>query len=424
MLIDIKLANFKSIKSKQTFSMIASNKVSELSDNVFTIKKRKFLKSAILYGANGSGKSNLIYAFNTIHNLVNYSANNKIGEPLIYYLPHLLDSNSQEQPCEVEIRFLGKNDLEYNYFLSFNQNKVIEETLNFYPGKNPALLFERKDGQKIKYGSALKQNLSRIENSLYDNQLFLSKVGSEKVEALIQPYTFLTRHISVHNMHDTTYDNLLVQALSRTLTQPNKSHIKHNITQLMKVADIGIRDMLFENFSEEKLLPESNNESRRVGKDVEINTIHKKYKNEEEAGEIQFPIQLESTGTNKLLSVGLFLLEALDDGDVIIIDELDKSLHPFITKLLIQIINSRKTNPKNAQLIFASHDVSLLNNKLFRRDQIHFAEKTIKGESCYYQLSDVAGVRQSVSYEKYYMNGLFGGVPLINQYDLDFKFNK
>jgi len=403
--------------------MIASNKVSELSDNVFTIKKRKFLKSAILYGANGSGKSNLIYAFNTIHNLVNYSANNKIGEPL-YYLPHLLDSNSQEQPCEVEIRFLGKNDLEYNYFLSFNQNKVIEETLNFYPGKNPALLFERKDGQKIKYGSALKQNLSRIENSLYDNQLFLSKVGSEKVEALIQPYTFLTRHISVHNMHDTTYDNLLVQALSRTLTQPNKSHIKHNITQLMKVADIGIRDMLFENFSEEKLLPESNNESRRVGKDVEINTIHKKYKNEEEAGEIQFPIQLESTGTNKLLSVGLFLLEALDDGDVIIIDELDKSLHPFITKLLIQIINSRKTNPKNAQLIFASHDVSLLNNKLFRRDQIHFAEKTIKGESCYYQLSDVAGVRQSVSYEKYYMNGLFGGVPLINQYDLDFKFNK
>jgi len=423
MLIDIKLANFKSIKSKQTFSMIASNKVSELSDNVFTIKKRKFLKSAILYGANGSGKSNLIYAFNTIHNLVNYSANNKIGEPL-YYLPHLLDSNSQEQPCEVEIRFLGKNDLEYNYFLSFNQNKVIEETLNFYPGKNPALLFERKDGQKIKYGSALKQNLSRIENSLYDNQLFLSKVGSEKVEALIQPYTFLTRHISVHNMHDTTYDNLLVQALSRTLTQPNKSHIKHNITQLMKVADIGIRDMLFENFSEEKLLPESNNESRRVGKDVEINTIHKKYKNEEEAGEIQFPIQLESTGTNKLLSVGLFLLEALDDGDVIIIDELDKSLHPFITKLLIQIINSRKTNPKNAQLIFASHDVSLLNNKLFRRDQIHFAEKTIKGESCYYQLSDVAGVRQSVSYEKYYMNGLFGGVPLINQYDLDFKFNK
>ena len=423
MLIDIKLANFKSIKSKQTFSMIASDKVSELSDNVFTIKKRKFLKSAILYGANGSGKSNLIYAFNTIHNLVNYSANNKIGEPL-YYLPHLLDSNSQEQPCEVEIRFLGKNDLEYNYFLSFNQNKVIEETLNFYPGKNPALLFERKDGQKIKYGSALKQNLSRIENSLYDNQLFLSKVGSEKVEALIQPYTFLTRHISVHNMHDTTYDNLLVQALSRTLTQPNKSHIKHNITQLMKVADIGIRDMLFENFSEEKLLPESNNESRRVGKDVEINTIHKKYKNEEEAGEIQFPIQLESTGTNKLLSVGLFLLEALDDGDVIIIDELDKSLHPFITKLLIQIINSRKTNPKNAQLIFASHDVSLLNNKLFRRDQIHFAEKTIKGESCYYQLSDVAGVRQSVSYEKYYMNGLFGGVPLINQYDLDFKFNK
>lgn len=424
MLIDIKLTNIKSIKSKQTFSMIASNKVSELSDNVFTLKKRKLLKSAILYGANGSGKSNLIYAFNAIYNLVKYSANNKVGEPLKYYLPHLLDSNSQQQPCEVEIRFLGKNDLEYNYYLSFNQNKVIEETLNFYPGKNPALLFERKDGQKIKYGSALKQNLSRIENSLYDNQLFLSKVGSEKVEALIQPYTFLTRHISVHNMHDTTYDNLLVQALSSTLIQPNKSHIKHNITQLMKVADIGIRDMLFENYNEENLLPESNNESQRVRKDMEINTIHKKYKNEEEEGEIQFPIQLESTGTNKLLSVGLFLLEALDDGDVIIIDELDKSLHPFITKLLIQIINSRKTNPKNAQLIFASHDVSLLNNKIFRRDQIHFAEKTIKGESCYYQLSDVAGVRQSVSYEKYYMNGLFGGVPLINQYDLDFKFNK
>src|SRR5690606_21899639 len=119
--------------------------------------------------------------------------------------------------------------------------------------------------------------------------------------------------------------------------------------------------------------------------------------------------------------IGGLIIEALRDGDVLIVDELDKSLHPLLTRVLIKLFNNKKTNPKNAQLIFASHDVSLLTNEIFRRDQITFCDKNEEGASNYYSLADIKGVRKELSYEKYYLKGIFGATPSINEYELDFN---
>ena len=131
-----------------------------------------------------------------------------------------------------------------------------------------------------------------------------------------------------------------------------------------------------------------------------------------------FDIQEESTGTIKLLVVGGLILDALQDGTTIVIDELDKSLHPLVSQMLIKLFNSTENNPNNAQLIFASHDISLIDRDLFRLDQLYFAEKDYKGESNYYRLSDFTDISKVAPLAKWYLLGRFGAVPMIDEYEL------
>ena len=153
----------------------------------------------------------------------------------------------------------------------------------------------------------------------------------------------------------------------------------------------------------------------------QIRTIHKLFEGDDEVGEVQFRLNDESTGTLKLLAIGGLILEALYEGQLLIIDELDKSLHPKLTRALINIFQNPRKNPNNAQLIFATHDVSLLDSIKFRRDQIWIVEKEFHGSSSIYSLSDIAGVRKDVPFDKWYLEGRFGGTPVINEFELDFE---
>ena len=155
--------------------------------------------------------------------------------------------------------------------------------------------------------------------------------------------------------------------------------------------------------------------------DIEKQTLMNKYEilaqHKTKAGnDVFFPMTTESMGTQKLLYVGSVIAFTLEKGGIIIIDELDKSLHPQLTKMLIQLFHNPKTNPKGAQLILASHDATLLSSDLFRRDQIWFAEKETNGSSYYYALSDLKDVRAGVPYEKYYLKGAFGAVPMLDEF--------
>lgn len=137
---------------------------------------------------------------------------------------------------------------------------------------------------------------------------------------------------------------------------------------------------------------------------------------------IESPLSEESTGTQKFLTVASVILDALSDGSLIVIDELDKSLHSQLTALLIELFLSTENNPYGAQLIFATHDSNLMDSKTFRRDQIWIAEKDAAGSTELYSLGDLKGVRKGIDYEKYYLEGAFGGLPMLNSYNIQLQF--
>ncbi|MBK8627426.1 MAG: ATP-binding protein [Saprospiraceae bacterium] len=141
--------------------------------------------------------------------------------------------------------------------------------------------------------------------------------------------------------------------------------------------------------------------------------IHDVYKNESIIGDEYLPFANESTGTQSLYVLGGKILSILESGGVLAIDELDTSLHPFITKMIVMIFQNKNLNPKNAQLIFTTHDVTLLDRDLIRRDQIWISEKDEKGVSDLYSLQDFDGVREDTPFDKWYLAGKFGGLPKI-----------
>jgi AAA15 family ATPase/GTPase len=277
------------------------------------------------------------------------------------------------------------------------------------------------------YKEAIEDRKKDIEDKLYENQLFLSKVSTDKLEGLTSAYLFFSEGIYVSTFHDTKYDNLLIQTFTNKMAKDDIPFFKENINNLMQVADTGIDCIDIKEIEiDTDTLPEEMSDEKKqelVEKyKHKIRTIHKKFDGEKEDGIVEFKLTEESTGTIKLLAIGGLILEALADGKVLIVDELDKSLHPKLTRALINIFHSKKTNPNNAQLIFATHDVSLLDNELFRRDQVWFAEEEYEGFSNYYAISDIPGVRTNAPFEKYYMSGRFGANPVINEVELNFQF--
>lgn len=385
------------------------------------------MSSAIVYGRNASGKSNILNAFKALQMMVWNSSDFKVGKRISYYEPYKLDLNIKNAPTEFAIDFIAKDKIRYIYEIGFNATEIEYETLRYYPKTQSALLFERKKGKNIKYGDSLTGRKKDIEDKLYPNQLFLSKVGIDKIDQLKEAYLFFDKHLFTSTIHDTDYDSFLIDLFTRKMANDSVPFFKENINLLLKTADTGIDciklkevEIDIDQLPREMTSQEKEDFAERFKH--KIRTVHKKFEGDLEVGFEEFRLSEESIGTQKLLAVGGLILEALVNGQVLIIDELDKSLHPKLTRALIKIFHSKKTNPHNAQLIFASHDVSLLDNELFRRDQIWFAEKEYEGYSHYYSVSTIPGIRQGAPFDKYYLSGRFGAVPVINENDLTFQF--
>tara|TARA_R110000744_G_scaffold218477_1_gene337245 strand:+ start:350 stop:1633 length:1284 start_codon:yes stop_codon:yes gene_type:complete len=427
MLLELKVKNFRSIRDWQSFTMLAESKVKENKEIVMDTGNYNILPTSLIYGRNASGKSNLLKAFKALQTLVLDSADYKVGKAIPQYDSYKLDSNFKKKPTELYIDFIAKNNIRYIYEIAFSEFSIEHEILIFYPKTQPANLFERKKGESIKFGEYLTGRKKEIEDTLYDNQLFLSKIGVNKLEVLVDVYKFFSKNMYVSDLHSTSYDDLLVNFYANRIATDKVPFFRENMNLLMREADTGIDEIhVIDEEFDEKLLPKDISDIDReyfIKKyNNKIRTIHKSFNGAEEDGVVEFKLDEESTGTIKLLAIGGLILEALADGQLLIIDELNKSLHPKLTRVLIKIFQSKKTNPRNAQLIFASHDVSLLDGDLFRRDQIWFVEKEYEGFSHYYSISDISGVRANAPFEKYYMSGRLGATPVINENDLNFQF--
>lgn len=424
MLISFSVSNFRSISEKQIFSLQTVGKIHEYPNNIIQVGDIELLRSVIICGRNASGKSNLLLAMNTLKDLIT----NSKYELSKAYNPNKLNLSIQDEPVKFEIIFIADNEIKYRYELAFDSKIILKESLYYYPEKKPSKLFIRESGKKISVGSSFKGTITDIEENLYPHDTFLSRVAFHKIDSLVSPYTFFVRHFITNSISTSEWG--LLEHLQICLRDMKLPHHLENVSKLLRVADTGIKSLEVKEFKDEEFnfppdMDEKTKEKFINKNKFKIFTNHDIYDDKNNVVDsIKFNINEESAGTIKLLSFGSIMLECLNDGDVLLVDELDKSLHPLLMRALIRIFNNPKTNPRNAQLVFVSHDVSLLNSNLFRRDQVWIAEKSLNGSSSYYSIADFKGVRKDVPLEKHYINGAFGGIPVINEYDLEFNFSK
>jgi uncharacterized protein len=407
MLIEFSVENFLSFRDRVTLSMDASSG-RKLPQNTIEISEtRRFLKSAAIYGANSSGKSNLIKAVNFMFSMVATSHNFNINTE-IPISKFKLDTNCYNQPSFFEMKFIcGK--VTYRYGFSCNSKCIIDEYLFYFKGKKEKYIFKRTNTETFDFGEDEEQQ-EMIKSQVIDNTLYLSRATQLKYQKTKDPYLFFSNLIINKNL---TWEGYTVNKLYK---DPN---FKKRIIEIFRKGDFGgIQDIKIEkekknlqklNFS----VNQENKSSIQIGSSIE-DVFEVKFTHQNENGQqISFDRLEESDGTyNTLVLLGP-LFDIMENGKVAFIDELDSSLHPNITRLLLMLFHSKK-NKKNGQLIFTAHDATLLDNELFRTDQIYFCSKEPNKHTILSSLYDY-DVRQVTDFEKIYLSGRVGGIPFIDK---------
>ena len=396
MILNIGIRNFRSFKERVVFTTEASSTESK-EENVFEQplqngKVLRLLKLAIIFGANGSGKTSFITFLYRFKDLLERSPKSNQDIPL--YDPFLLDETSREQPIEFDIEFIIK-EIKYRYELQFNRNRISHEVLTYYPGSRSITLFERKlpddDTVSVHIGIIKSCSTNREEQvNLFANQLFLSLFGSQRPHTLITPVYNYFSDLIVINGYNSKFLSQLKDDVCVWLKKDAKN-IK-SLTELLTFADTGIS-----------------------GIDIDDNLATKhNYKVNDNLKSQYFPFKEESLGTRSLFAVGGKILQAMETGTPIFVDEIDANFHTYISSLIVRLFQNKRINRNNSQLIMSTHDTNLLDSDIIRKDQVWFTEKNQIGYSDLFSLSDfTTDVRENTPFSKWYMAGKFGAVPTI-----------
>jgi len=421
MIIDFSVENYRSIKEEVTFSLLASKDTS-LEANTFrsdTLKKDdSLLRCAAIYGANASGKSNVIKAFHTLQKMVLNSITYQSGDKLPYE-PFKLDEDFLQKPTRFRITFII-NDIQYVYIVSFNSEKIIEEVLSYYPKKRETTIFNRLDNNVPLFYRKDAKILKPIFERTLKNVLFLSNSAQQNYEKTLDVYNwFKNEFIVLRNAESNYFIDYTVKMLNES------EDFKRCILNSLIEADLGIDDVTAAStmFTFEQL----RNLDRKPGKVkftspgkaevLEIVTFHKTKKVEGFPGAQFDYFSEESDGTMRIFNLIGYFIDALNIGKTLIIDELDIRLHPLLCEYLIRLFYNPSRNKNNAQLVFATHNVNLLDKKLFRRDQIWFTEKNPdNGSSDLYSLTEFSP-RNDTNIRKGYLAGRYGALPFINDWE-------
>ncbi len=425
MLIYFKIKNFRSIKDELILDMSKhySSDSTALKNNNFKIEGVNLIKSLIVYGRNASGKSNIFKAFDAFNYLIKNSDKFKHGENIPTYEPFTFEKSILGYPVEFEICFIAKDKIKYRYSVRFDEKQFLNESLFFWPNGVESKLFNR-DLENFSFGEYYKGEKASIQKDLLCNQLYLSKSATKNVQFLKEVFIFLTKYLIVSTVHAEEYDRSLISSACDFMIKDNLR--KENMKILLKAADTNILDFAItkmdeKNFKFPENVPDNVKKAFMDEFLYQIYTNHNLFENGKKVGVKKLPLNFESLGTKKLIAVGGLILDALLEGSVLIIDELDKSLHPLLTKMLISLFHSKKNNPYNAQLIFATHDSSLLDNSLFDREQIGLVDKEYEGNTIFYKLRDIKGARKDIPFEKWYLSGRFDAIPVLSDFELKFK---
>lgn len=417
MLIEFSVKNFLSFKNKVTLSMEKGNGNENL-DNVVSINNVDLLKTAAIYGANASGKSNLIKALTFAILFIRNSNNSTVGMRLPIIHSFMFDVFTMANPSEFEFDFIS-NNIRYKYAFSADATKVYTESLDAYYTQKPTNIFTRTNTNKYTFPKAEESKLKSIESKNTENKLFLSTATNWNYEKTKDAYLWFVNCIDTYNSFDSISKEVLID-------YSNNGELKSFTLNLLKEFDIFIKDLNVtyeEKEMDTNMINMFNPPSAKAVRtpmisNVKIELIHEVVDKNNNTFNIGMGLESESEGTRILFFLAPFLKYAFEENKVIVIDELEKSLHPSIVEYIIKMFNNKKINKSNSQLIFTTHATNLLSLELFRRDQIWFTEKDPKTAASDLYPLDSFSVRKDENIQKGYINGRYGAIPFIRDIDL------
>lgn len=419
MLLQFNFKNFKSFRDDTTLDLTAT-KISEYSNHVITIGNEKVLPIAAIFGANASGKSNVLEAFRYMATYVVSSLNyggdeskKKNKSEFMSPTPFLFDADSKDAESSFEVYFISSEETgakSYNYGFTVNRSGVNEEWLN-YKSKT-----SRENYRRIFYRNGSTLDLSGIAAKSQENL----RIALEK-ETLIVSLGSKLKIPKLKLIRDWFMDNELADFGRPFENFFLSEQLPDDFVESKEVQDKVIKyfsafDPSIIGFEVEPIENDDDKNSSRV----RIDAIHKMVNSEDTA---VIPLKLESAGTLKMFALYPLLQDVLETGGVFFIDELNARLHPLLVRTFIITFLNRETNPNHAQLVFTSHDAWQLNSNILRRDEVWFSEKAPNGVSTLYSLADFidedgAKIRKDANYEKNYLLGKYGAIPTMQNFDL------
>ena len=418
MLIELNVTNYRSFKDTGCLQMTASPAVELREENSFVPPvpgMPRLLRSAVMYGPNASGKSNLLKAMFFMKRFVLGSAQGQEGD-VINVAPFLFDQKSQNQPCEFEVLFIA-DGVRYQYGFAADQTRVFHEWLLAYPQGRPQRWFERlwnEEKQKDDYSFSTKfTGKKKIwQEATRSNALFLSSAIQLNNEQL-KPVFYWFKHLVVIRQQD-----ILDPVFSMLRCQDELG--RQLMLKVLNQADLSIDDIKFEeqilskNSIDKKLLNKFDRSNKNIFTEETLIRVLFGHQVSGSDKMVWLPLEEESDGTRKFFAYAGPLLDGLQQGRIFLIDELDNSLHPYMVRFLLGLFHNSTTNTNNAQLIFTTYDTSILDQKIMRRDQIWFMEKNEQNASVLYPLSDFKP-RKHEALAKGYLQGRYGALPCIGE---------
>ena len=382
MLLEFSCSNFKSIKEKVTFSAIATN----------NIKNEKYLKkfddfrvlhTSVIYGPNGAGKSNIFKGIGFMRDLVIKSRENRPGE----VLKQPTHKMAHDKKSEFNMQYII-NDIRYAYGFVLKDNLVDEEYLYYFEDKNAVKVFEREEGE-VCLGEKFEKNkvlLEIIENEIGDNKLLLSCIGDKSdIFEINNAFLFFKEYLVIQNSDVKTERKNCIKVMMES------EKMRELIISVFREFDSDLKDIKIESSGE-----------NLDDKGIRIKFVYDEFETD--------LYKEESTGINKLFDLVLPIVESFINGKVMIVDEIELNLHRNIAYKIISLFNTHLPNNSD-QLIFTSHDISLLSLNLFRNDQIWFAQLGKGRATELYSLVEIKNIRADENIAKGYIMGRYGAVP-------------
>lgn len=421
MLLQFKFKNFKSFRDDTTIDLTAA-KIQEYNDHVIQVGKEKVLPVAAIFGANASGKSNVIEAFNYMSEYVafslNYGEENVQNGRKIRYnkpTPFLFDSSTQKEVSYFEVFFVDSEDngaKTYNYGFTVDSTGVQEEWLNYRSRTSRGdfnRIFYRCEGKKLDLRGIAEKYRENIMVSLNKETLVVSlgaKLRIDKLKA-IRDWFWANEFADFGHPSESYFLSSLIPK-----GFVDDENVRKRVVKYLSTFDSSIIDFEVEVL---KIYDDADDEEHII-----IDAVHKMVDSNKTA---TIPLQNESAGTLKMFALYPMFEEVMKNGGVYFVDELNAKLHPMLVKAFIVAFLDPEVNINHAQLVFTTHDTWQLDSEILRRDEIWFTEKDKDGISklfSLYNFLDENGekIRKDENFEKNYLRGNYGAIPTLQSFDI------